>query len=202
MARKREREREREIEMKSHSRCILTKGPLPPHCRFRLLVKEAFEVQVGLHELLGHGSGKMFRKDAEGTANWDEGTVTNPLTTGGVGGGGEGGGGPTEGGASLGGGGEGAITSWYLPGETWDSKFPGFGSSYEECRAECVGIYLCLEKAALDIFGHTEAEEAAAIKRVNWLNMVRAGLLALTYYSPDAKKWGQAHMQARYVNPS
>jgi len=29
--------------------------------------------------------------------------------------------------------------------------------------------------------------------------MVRKGLLALEYYSPDTNKWRQAHMQARYV---
>ena len=26
---------------------------------------------------------------------------------------------------------------------------------------------------------------------VNWLNMVRAGVVALEFYSPDTKKWGQ-----------
>ena len=29
--------------------------------------------------------------------------------------------------------------------------------------------------------------------------MVRAGLLALEYYTPDINKWRQAHMQARHV---
>ncbi|XP_007553169.1 dipeptidyl peptidase 3 [Poecilia latipinna] len=133
----------------------------------------SFEVQVGLHELLGHGSGKLFVQDDRGKFNFDQSNVVNPET------------------------GE-KVSSWYRGSETWDSKFSTIASSYEECRAECVGLYLCLNKQVLSIFGH-EAQEAEDVVYINWLSMVRAGLLGLEFYTPESKSWRQAHMQARFV---
>ncbi|KAK7104572.1 dipeptidyl peptidase 3-like isoform X2 [Littorina saxatilis] len=133
----------------------------------------SFEVQVGLHELLGHGSGKLFNKKADGTLDFDIDTVTHTET-------------------------KEKITSWYMPGETWDSKFSSVASTYEECRAECVGIYLCLLADVLKIFGF-EGDEGDDIIYVNWLNMARAGLMALEFYSPETRQWRQAHMNARFV---
>ena len=41
------------------------------------------------------------------------------------------------------------ITSCYMEGDTWYTKFAELSSSYEECRAECVGLFLCTEKRVL-----------------------------------------------------
>lgn len=133
----------------------------------------SFEVQVGLHELLGHGSGKLLQEDINGKLNFDVDSVKDPKT------------------------GE-KITKWYKAGESWDSKFTTLASTYEECRAECVGIYLCLLSDVLKIFGHV-GDDADDIIYINWLNMVRAGLMALEFYSPDTGNWRQAHMNARFV---
>ncbi len=112
---------------------------------FRKYNVPAFEVQVGLHELLGHGSGKLFEE--------------------------------------------------CYNNKTYDTVFTDLASSMEECRAELVGMFLCFEKEVLDIFNHNNDD----VSYVNWISELRAGLMGLKYYHPESDKWGQAHMQARYV---
>ena len=86
----------------------------------------------------------------------------------------------------------------YSQGETYDSVFTSMGSSYEECRAECVGLHLCLTPGVTEIFGYSGAE-AEDIKYANWVSMVLAGVKGLEMFSPTAGEWKQAHSQARIV---
>ncbi|KAM7536982.1 hypothetical protein Aperf_G00000070215 [Anoplocephala perfoliata] len=141
-------------------------------------VEHSFEIQVGLHELLGHGSGKLFRRDKDGTFNFPN-TVRDLITSG-------------------------DITHWYEPGETWDSKFSSISSAFEECRAECVGVYLCDTPEVLQLFDSEGEYISADVVYINWLSMVRAGLQSLEFFTPatgdgDSGAWRQAHCQARFA---
>ncbi|KAE8376499.1 dipeptidyl peptidase [Aspergillus bertholletiae] len=139
----------------------------------------AFEVQVGIHELLGHGTGKLLQETAPGEYNFDmSNTPVSPVT-----------GQP--------------VSTWYKPGQTWSSVFGAIASSYEECRAECVAMVLSCDFSILKIFGFGNGEEdltndAGDVLFAAYLQMARAGLVALEFWDPKTQKWGQAHMQARY----
>ncbi|PTQ38966.1 hypothetical protein MARPO_0048s0075 [Marchantia polymorpha] len=135
--------------------------------------KEVFIVQLACHELLGHGSGKLFSQDSGGVYNFPYGKIKHPFT-------------------------HEAVVSCYGPGETWNSKFGGISGAFEECRAECVGLFLSTNSEAMEIFGHV-GPPAENIMYINWLMMARAGFLALEYFSPNSGDWRQAHMQARFA---
>ncbi|KAL4251709.1 Dipeptidyl peptidase 3 [Abortiporus biennis] len=133
---------------------------------------KAFDLQVANHELLGHGSGKLFQEEADGKKNFDPEKIINPLT------------------------GK-KITSWYKPGQTPGSVLGEVSSSMEECRAETVALYLANNLDILKIFGYVDKQEIEEIVFITFLLMARAGLRALEFYDPQTKKHGQAHMQAR-----
>lgn len=73
---------------------------------------------VAFHEMLGHGSGKIFVEKEEGNFNFSKDTK-NPLN------------------------GE-EIKTWYKGNESFMNRFGGAGcpcSSYEECRSDLVALY-------------------------------------------------------------
>jgi dipeptidyl-peptidase-3 len=93
---------------------------------------------VVLHELLGHGTGRMMVEESEGKFNFDvHNPLTNPLT------------------------GE-PIATWYKPGQTWTGQFGDLATTVDECRAELVGAYLMDDVELLELFGYSESSEITA----------------------------------------
>ncbi|PNY21029.1 dipeptidyl peptidase 3 [Tolypocladium capitatum] len=139
----------------------------------------SFEVQVGLHELTGHGCGKLLQETAPGVYNFDkENPPVSPVT-------------------------RKPIATWYKPGQTWSSVFGSIAASYEECRAELVAMHLSCEFPVLKIFGFGDGNvdmdgEAGDVLYASYLSMARAGLASLEMWDPKSQKWGQAHSQARF----
>jgi len=64
-------------------------------------------------------------------------------------------------------------------------------------RAEAVALYLAGNRDILKIFKYTSQKDIEDVQYAMFLIMVRAGIRALEFYDPVAKKHGQAHMQAR-----
>ena len=138
---------------------------------------ESLTLIVALHELLGHGTGKLFTRNTEtGEKNFAD-DVKHPIT------------------------GE-LVTTYYTEKETWGSKFGSLHSGYEECRADTVALYLMQFDKPYEIFvPHLKDNPTARdeIYFVGWLDILMGGIKGLQFYDVENKKWMQAHVLASYV---
>jgi len=158
----------------SKSRCVVS---------IYLNRSTAYIVQVGIHELLGHGCGKLLQEVKKGEYNFDiNSPPINPITNK-------------------------PVTSWYLPGQTWGSVFGSVAGAYEECRAECVAMALSCDFEILKIFGFGDGKEdidgeAGDVLYAAYLSMARAGIASLEMFNPQSKKWGVSPVRALSPKPS
>ncbi|KAI1407010.1 dipeptidyl peptidase III [Hypoxylon sp. FL1857] len=137
----------------------------------------AYYLWVVLHELLGHGTGKMMIEEPANKFNFDS---TNPPIN------------PLDG---L------PIKTWYKPGQTWTGQFGDLATTLDECRAELVGAYLMDDPELLALFGFTD--DSAIRPGDLTFNLYQQlgvdGLRALSNYNTDGMKWGQAHSRAHFA---
>ncbi|KAI1391092.1 peptidase family M49-domain-containing protein [Hypoxylon trugodes] len=131
---------------------------------------------VVLHELLGHGTGKMMIEKPANNFNFD--ATSPPLN-------------PLDGKP---------INTWYKPGQTWTGQFGNLATSLDECRAELVGAYLMDDPELLALFGFTEEStiRASDLTYNLYQQLGVDGLRALSNYNLDSMTWGQAHSRAHF----
>ncbi|KAB5575623.1 peptidase family M49-domain-containing protein [Coniochaeta sp. 2T2.1] len=132
---------------------------------------------VVLHELLGHGTGKLLAQDANGQFNLD---TTNPPID------------PLTGKP---------INSWYRPGQTWTGQFGDLATTVDECRAELIGAYLMDDPELLALFGFTDDSQITAedLTYNLYLQLGVDGLRGLANFNPENGTWGQAHSRAHFA---
>jgi len=134
-------------------------------------------VATVIHELLGHGTGKLLGETSPGIFNFD---ATNPPLS------------PLT---------NRKVDSCYRPNETYWSKFEDIANSVEECRAILMSAYLVDNKDILAIFGYGENSALTAddLIYLSYLHLGVEGLRSLEHYNPDDKRWTQAHSQGYFA---
>lgn len=137
--------------------------------KFRKWRDDAFEVQVGLHELLGHGTGKLLQETSAGVFNFDKEAHPEIKTYYG----------PNE--------------TW---GSLFGAAAGSFEECRAELVALYLILSKPLE--VLPIFDISESQDQEDVKLIATLLMARAGIIGLEFWDPLSKKWGQPHMQARF----
>jgi dipeptidyl-peptidase-3 len=98
-------------------------------------------ITTSIHELLGHGTGKLLAETAPGVFNFDSDRVPINTLTGK------------------------SIQSWYKPGQTWTSVFEKLSGTVEECRAMLISYYLAESKDMLRMYGYDDNTDITADER-------------------------------------
>eukprot|EP00831_Metopus_contortus_P077239 TRINITY_DN719_c0_g1_i1.p1 TRINITY_DN719_c0_g1~~TRINITY_DN719_c0_g1_i1.p1 ORF type:complete len:716 (-),score=152.87 TRINITY_DN719_c0_g1_i1:99-2246(-) len=135
--------------------------------------KDGRFLHVALHELLGHGSGRLIQEDEKGNISIPSDLI-NPYT-------------------------KKPVCTYYKSNETWESKFGYMHSAYEECRADCVALYLSCFEEPMKILFEGRDKEWDDIRYMCWMHSVIRGIEGLEHYNAESKKWMQAHMNSAHV---
>ncbi|KAJ5090973.1 hypothetical protein N7532_009657, partial [Penicillium argentinense] len=161
---------------------------------YRAHASTCFFLQLVLHELIGHGCGKLLQETSPGIFNFDRDSMPiDPFGDGKP------------------------IQTWYGENESPESAFGGVATAYTECLAEGIGLYLMSVPSVLEILvpgqtldpeegksrdsfcsEYTSLTAATPVIFNAYLSIARMGLRSLLSYDPENKKWGQVHDQARF----
>ncbi|KAI0866105.1 peptidase family M49-domain-containing protein [Xylaria cubensis] len=132
---------------------------------------------VVLHELLGHGTGRMMIEQSAGKFNFDS---SNPPLN------------PLDGKP---------IQTWYRPGQTWTGQFGDLSTTVDECRCELVGAFLMDDPEFLALVGYTgQTDIKASDLTYNLYQQLGVdGLRGLANFNVESMTWGQAHSRAHFA---
>ncbi|KAJ8131320.1 hypothetical protein O1611_g2308 [Lasiodiplodia mahajangana] len=145
--------------------------------RFRECTHIIRFITTAIHELLGHGSGKLLSETSPGQYNFNkEDLPISPLS-------------------------DRVIGTWYHYGQTWTSVFGTIATSVEECRAMLVPLYLIDNEELLSIFSYDDKTEITAedLHYHTYLQIGVEGLQSLAYYNSEQKAWGDPHKRAHWA---
>ena len=139
--------------------------------------KQALKILTSIKQLMGYGSGKLFRVVKNPETNEEESNfnreLINPLT-------------------------EKVIDKYYLGNETFEEKFTSIASVLDECRALLIGLYFSGNESIQDLFYVNKADFKNVTYTI-WLLFFTQVISSLNSYNEKNKDWGHPYTQATWI---
>ena len=139
--------------------------------------KKTTQILTSIKQLMGYGSGKLFRVRKDPETNQEEANfnreLINPIT-------------------------EKVIDKYYLNDESFEEKFTTIASVLNECRALLIGLYFCGNETIQDLFYVNKADFKSVTYTI-WILFFTETILGLNSYDEKNKSWVHPFMQARWI---
>ena len=139
--------------------------------------KQATNILTSIKQLMGYGSGKLFRvkknlETNEEESNFDR-ELINPIT------------------------GK-VIDKYYLDDETFEERFTTIASVLDECRSLLIGLYFSGNESIQDLFYVNKADFKNVTYSI-WLLIFTQVIFGLDSYNEKNKNWGHPYIQASWI---
>ena len=139
--------------------------------------KKSTQILTSIKQLMGYGSGKLFRVRKDPETNKEEANfnreLINPLT-------------------------EKVIDKYYLNDESFEEKFTTIASVLNECRALLIGLYFCGNETIQDLF-YVNKGDFKNVTYTIWILFFTETILGMNSFDEKNKYWVHPFMQARWI---